>query len=364
MINHETQSGSETPNNPNIRIVFFGYPHADMNLQGARRLAASFRSHLTEITGPAYIFHEAADETTEEVNKHNRILNKVGLAPIAFASGSNRRDITQNQVKRTLETIRRVGFKKTIDRNLLPIEEIRSVYTGIELDNCKSVRPFTYKSESHGPNERKELKDLLTSFEIQAAKRDKSLASHDFDSAAESEGMAQKFLYLEECVRHKDICADIQQLVKPMTLTGGLVFLPFGTAHEFITNDLSDTFREIAPHMVTEISYRSSWQQSLIDQAKTNKQPQFTEEELARFMTERIARNFLRDTVISRKLAVQYAPIYENVDHQLLDQISDLSLPTLRNYLAGQNRVKNSFQQFLSQLVESIKTQRNFTDLT
>lgn len=156
------------------RVVFYGYPHHELNLEGIPHIVNTFRAGLERQPKKATLFLETHYLPEANARHWEGLINVLGgltnlrIAQLIAESEHKLPDREEIEVKR--RALMNADFAELVITNTLPTKYVEPLYLAREIDALRQDYAFDIMFESHPPQVARTLEAMQTgSGELQTA---------------------------------------------------------------------------------------------------------------------------------------------------------------------------------------------------
>src|SRR3989344_4482877 len=283
---------------PEARIAFYAINQNQFNVQGANKVVQRFEEVMLP-AGNNWLFQENASTTPFGAIKFEAEIRKYGHGVRSilesYADDTQKGPLTLSQAQSVERRIRSLGLKRSLERGLIPLGEVRHIYYGVCLDDLKRKKPFELKLEEQEEVVRKEEQKLVTQSRGFLNKSDQALGNLDIDGALNLEEKAKSVGYQLGVIRHPGIISTTKQIVSKVVERGkgGTIYMPFGFHHEYVIDEMRDdpVLSSMATFIIS-VSHGASWDRIFNEAGRQGKAPPFSEELLIKALSKRVLREW------------------------------------------------------------------------
>lgn len=226
------------------RVVIYGFPHHELNLEGVPHIINTFRAGLENHPRKATLFLETHYLPEANARHWENLVGALGgltnlrIAQLIAETGSKLPDRDEIEAKRrTLEAsdvIELVASGALSPKYVLPIYEAR------EIDALRREHPFEIAFESHPPQVARTLEGMQTGSNELRSSAFNHFMEKDFEGMINDYKSYIQLEHMIKSTRHKFNLADIRRRLA----TGGegsFIFVVAGASHLVLADQLRES---------------------------------------------------------------------------------------------------------------------------
>lgn len=232
--NRETEPGRS-------RIVIYGFPHHELNLEGVPHIVNTFRAGLETHPRKATLFLETHYLSEANARHWENLVGALGgltnlrIAQLIAETGSKLPDREEIEAKRrTLETSELIELVAT---GVLPPKYVLPIYEAREIDALRREYPFEIAFESHPPQVARTLEGMQTGSNELRSSAFNHFAEKDFEGMLSDYKSYIQLEHMIKSTRHRFNLADLRRRIAADG-QGSFIFVVAGASHLVLADQL------------------------------------------------------------------------------------------------------------------------------
>ncbi len=229
------------------RIIFYGFPHDELNLEGVPHIVNALKDGLERRPTKAVLFLEDHYISTMNARQHEKLMDVLGgLTNLRVAQL-----IVEHEHKmpdrEEIDDKKRALFSKDFDElvveGVLPTKYVLPLYLAREIDSLREVIPFDIVFESHAP----ELSRMLFALQKSSDDLQESSLRHfndgNFDNLLRDWKSHIQLENIIRTTRHRSNLADLKERAVGLG-ENGFIFVLMGASHLNLADDFKSGVNE------------------------------------------------------------------------------------------------------------------------
>ncbi len=234
-----TENRETEPNRS--RVIFYGYPHHELNLEGIPHIVDTFKAGLERRPNKATLFLETHYLPESNARHWENLVGALGglanlrIAQLIAETGSKLPDRDEIEAKR--RTLVNADFAELVTTGVIPTKYVLPIYLGMAVDTLRQEYPFDIAFESHPSQVSRTLEGMQSGNGELSTAAFKGFTDRDFEGLLENWKSHIQLEHMIKSTRHRVNLADLRRRLGTDG-QGSLIFVLAGASHLVLADEL------------------------------------------------------------------------------------------------------------------------------